>query len=245
MTSHDRIARAGAAPGLVLAAAIGAMWLTIHIGGIFFWNVAAGDWPLVAATILFQTWLSTGLFITAHDCMHGSLIPGNRRANAAIGTVCLAAYAGLSFAALLPKHHAHHAAPGTADDPDFHPDRPRDALVWFVRFFRGYYTHGQIVRISLAVALYWLLGATILNIVLFWAIPALLALVQLFVFGTYLPHRHGDEPFADRHHARSTRIAPIGSLITCFHFGGYHHEHHLSPGTPWWRLPSLRAQSPR
>ena len=30
-----------------------------------------------------------------------------------------------------------------------------------------------------------LLGASLLNIVMFWAVPAVLALMQLFVFGTY------------------------------------------------------------
>ncbi|HVF94429.1 MAG TPA: fatty acid desaturase [Sphingomonas sp.] len=227
-------------PGLLLAAGIGTLWLAIHVGAIFLWSVAVRDVPLVIGAILLQAWLSTGLFIVAHDCMHGSLLPGRPRANAAVGTAFLAAYAGLSYAALLPKHHAHHAAPGTADDPDFHPDRPRDAVAWFVRFFSGYYTHGQIGRITAAAIVYMLLGASLLNIVLFWAVPALLALVQLFVFGTYLPHRHADTPFADAHRARSTTTTPALSLLTCFHFGGYHHEHHLSPGTPWWRLPTLR-----
>ncbi|MFA9473554.1 MAG: fatty acid desaturase [Filomicrobium sp.] len=30
------------------------------------------------------------------------------------------------------------------------------------------------------------------------------------------------------------------SLLTCFHFG-YHHEHHLQPDVPWWRLPDAHA----
>ena len=50
------------------------------------------------------------------------------------------------------------------------------------------------------------------------------------------------ESFADRHRARSTRVRPLVSLLTCYHFGGYHHEHHLSPGTPWWGLPSVRRR---
>lgn len=230
----------GSARGLILAAAICGAWLLLHIGCIFLWRWQPALVPLAAAIVLLQAWLSTGLFIIAHDCMHGSLAPGRPALNRAVGTLCLAMYAGLSFAALLPKHHAHHAAPGTADDPDFHPGEPRRVIPWFVRFFRGYYSHWQIGRITLAALLYLLLGASLLNIAIFWAMPALLALVQLFVFGTYLPHRHEKAPFADAHHARSTRLSPLGSLVTCFHFGGYHHEHHLSPGTPWWRLPTVR-----
>lgn len=223
--------------GLLLAAAVGAAWLTIHVGGIFFWRWSPATALLAIPLVLVQAWLSTGLFIIAHDCMHGSLALGRPRLNTAIGTLCLAAYAALSYAELYPKHHAHHAAPGTAADPDFHPDHPTRVLPWFVRFFSGYYTHWQIVRITLAAVAYMLLGASLLDIVVFWAVPAVAALAQLFVFGTFLPHRHETAPFADHHHARSARLSPLLSLLTCFHFGGFHHEHHLSPGTPWHRLP--------
>jgi beta-carotene/zeaxanthin 4-ketolase len=229
--------------GLVLAAAIGGAWLAVHIGGIFFWRWGLLTALLAPFVVIGQAWLSTGLFIIAHDCMHGSLAPGRPRLNEVVGTLCLGAYAGLSYGALLPKHHAHHAAPGTANDPDFHAGAPRRALPWFGSFFRNYYTHGQLARITVAAIVYLLLGASLLNIVVFWAIPALLALGQLFVFGTYLPHRHDDQPFADAHNARSSTLPPLLSLMTCFHFGAYHHEHHLSPGTPWWRLPAFRRET--
>lgn len=227
--------------GLWLAAAVGVTWLVIHLGGIFLWRWQVATALLAVPVVLIQAWLSTGLFIIAHDCMHGSLAPGRPRLNRAIGSLCLGAYAALSYARLYPKHHLHHAAPGTGGDPDFHPGAPRRALPWFVAFFRGYYTHAQIGRITLAAVAYMLLGASLTNIVIFWAVPAVLALAQLFYFGTYLPHRHEDRPFADEHRARSTRARPLLSLITCFHFGGYHHEHHLSPGTPWYRLPAYRT----
>ncbi|RST32228.1 beta-carotene ketolase [Sphingomonas ginkgonis] len=229
------------ATSLLLAGAIGAGWVAIHLGGIFLWRWQWSTAPLAALLIVAQTWLSTGLFIIAHDCMHGSLAPGHPRLNRMIGTLSLAAYAGLSFGALRPKHHAHHRAPGTPDDPDFSPGEPRRAFPWFVRFFSTYYTHGQILRITLAATLYLWLGAALVNIVAFWAIPALLALVQLFLFGTYLPHRHEDGAFEDEHNARSNEWRPLTSLLTCFHFGAYHHEHHLAPGAPWWQLPRVRA----
>jgi beta-carotene ketolase (CrtW type) len=224
---------------LLLAAAIGAAWLTIHVGGIFFWQWQLASAPLAVILVILQAWLSTGLFIVAHDCMHGSLAPRRPMLNIVIGTLCLGAYAGLSYRALHPKHHAHHAAPGTESDPDFHAAAPRKALPWFVSFFRGYYTHGQILRITAAAIVYMLLGASLINIVVFWAVPALFALTQLFLFGTYLPHRHDDTPFADTHNARSNTLSPLASLATCFHFGAYHHEHHLSPQTPWWQLPRV------
>ncbi|MEO6580142.1 MAG: fatty acid desaturase [Sphingomicrobium sp.] len=239
MTHRDNIQ---SVTGLALASVVGALWIAIHVGGIFLWEWHARTIMIAALLVLVQAWLSTGLFIIAHDCMHGSLAPGHPRLNAIVGTVTLGAYAALSYPALLPQHHAHHAAPGTEADPDFHADEPRRLIPWFVRFFRNYYTHGQIVRITVVAIIYMLLGASLINIVIFWAVPATLALVQLFVFGTYLPHRHADDPFADEHRARSNALPMLGSLITCFHFGGYHHEHHLSPGTPWWRLPNVRRE---
>lgn len=231
-----------AAVSLFLAVAIGTAWLAIHIGGIFFWSWSPEVIPAAILIVALQAWLSTGLFIIAHDCMHGSFAPGRPRINKLVGTISLGAYAALSYRALLPKHMAHHAAPGTATDPDFHVSAPRRAVPWFLAFVRNYYTHGQIARITLAAVVYMLLGASLLNIVIFWAIPALLALVQLFAFGTYLPHRHTDLEFADGHRARSNARSFLGSLLTCYHFGGYHHEHHLSPATPWWRLPHVRRR---
>lgn len=226
---------------LALAAAIAAAWLTIHIGGIFFWQLTIVNAPVAIVLVIVQAWLSTGLFIVAHDCMHGSLVPGWPRLNAAVGTVALGAYAGLSYSALLPKHHAHHARPGTDQDPDFHAGAPRAALPWFVSFFRNYYSHAQILRITVAALVYMLVGASLTNIVVFWAAPALLALAQLFMFGTYLPHRHDERPFADSHNARSSELSSLLSLMTCFHFGAYHHEHHLHPHVPWWKLPRTRG----
>jgi fatty acid desaturase len=226
--------------GVSLAAAIVVAWLAIHIVGIFFWRWSVSTVPIAIVAILVQTWLSTGLFIVAHDSMHGALAPGHPRLNRAIGTACLSLYACLSYAALLPRHHLHHKSTGAAGDPDFHGGDP-SLLGWFLQFFRTYYSHGQIVRITVVALIYTLvLGAPLGNIVIFWAVPALGAVAQLFVFGTWMPHREHAEPFADQHRAHSIKVGPTLSLLTCFHFGGYHHEHHLFPGTPWWGLPARR-----
>jgi fatty acid desaturase len=247
MTAADRrrhrgLGRQGLV-GMTLATAIIVSWLAIHITGIFFWRVSWADAPLIAGVLLVQTWLSTGLFIIAHDAMHGALAPGRPRLNRAVGTIALALYAALSYATLLPRHHAHHAHAGQRGDPDFHAGDQR-LHAWFGQFFRTYYTHGQIVRITMVALVYTLLlGAPLGNIVLFWAVPALGAVAQLFIFGTFLPHRATSEPFADDHRARSNRQSVLVSLLTCFHFGGYHHEHHLHPGTPWWGLPARRREA--
>lgn len=226
--------------GVSLAAAIVAAWLTIHVAGIFFWHWSVAAVPIAIVAVVVQTWLSTGLFIIAHDSMHNALAPAYPRLNRAIGASCLALYACLSYATLLPHHHRHHKSTGQAGDPDFHGGDPR-LFAWFMQFFRTYYSHGQILRITgVALVYILLLGASLGNIVIFWALPAVGAVAQLFIFGTWLPHRERAEPFADQHRAHSIEVGPILSLLTCFHFGGYHHEHHLFPGTPWWGLPARR-----
>lgn len=225
----------------LLAAAIVLAWLTVHVLCIF--GASAAEWslPALVAVLALQTWLSTGLFIVAHDCMHGALAPGRPARNRIVGRAALLIYAGLDYDRMTPAHFAHHRHVGTADDPDFHAGRPRAAAPWFIKFFGNYYTHLQLVRITLVALVYLALGASLVNIAVFWAVPALLALVQLFVFGTFLPHRHTGEAFVDRHRARSSGPGGLVSLLSCFHFGGYHHEHHLAPHTPWWRLPTLRG----
>ena len=233
------LARFRAWPGLAFAGGVGAAWLGIHWCAIFDFDLAR-DWPWAVPLVLAQAWLSTALFIVAHDAMHGSLAPGWPALNRWAARIALGMYAGLDADRMTPAHHDHHRHVGTARDPDFHADQPTSFAPWLVRFFRGYYTHAQLARITVAACVYLLLGAQLINIVVFWAVPALLALLQLFVFGTWLPHRHADDGFADRHNARSTRMPRALSLLTCLHFGGYHHEHHLHPGVPWWRLPATR-----
>lgn len=228
--------------GYAVAAAIAGTWLAIHFGGIFAYPLHGANWLIAVPIVALQTWLSTGLFITAHDCMHGSFAPERPGLNRTVGRAALMAYAGLDYDRLLPNHFAHHRHVGTADDPDFAVDSPRAPVRWLTSFFRAYYSHWQIVRIVVVLSVYQLLGASLVSIFVFWAVPALLALLQLFYFGTYLPHRHEDAPFADRHNARSTAFGPIASVLTCFNFGGFHHEHHLHPHVPWFRLPATRRR---
>ena len=226
---------------MAAAAAIAGMWLAIHVGGIFAFPLTAATWPLAVPLVLLQTWLSTGLFITAHDCMHGSFAPGRAGVNRAVGRVTLMLYAGIDYDRMVPNHFAHHRHVGTAADPDFDAANPTHPVKWLRHFFAGYYSHWQIARIVVVLSLYQLVGGSLLNIIVFWAVPALLALVQLFYFGTFLPHRHAADAFPDRHNARSSRFGPLVSVVTCFNFGGFHHEHHLHPHVPWWALPRTRV----
>jgi len=194
-----------------------------------------------APIVLLQCWLNVGLFIIAHDCMHGSLAPGRAGINTAIGVISVALYAGFTYSRLCEKHHAHHRFAGTARDPDFDAGHPRRLLPWYLNFIREYFGLREFTLLSLALAIYlFVFGAPLTNMLMFWALPAVLSSLQLFVFGTYLPHRQTDEPFKDSHRARSSDFSWPVSLFTCFHFGGYHHEHHTHPQAPWWRLPAVR-----
>lgn len=225
--------------GGLLAALISAAWLTLHVYFVFFYAISRSSVAVAPLIIATSCWLSVGLFIVAHDAMHGSLFPNRARANLLAGRVALALYAGFAFDRLKKAHLAHHRAPGTRADPDFDADHPSSFWPWYRAFMRRYFGAREFLILSMLISTYLLIGAHIANLLLFWALPALLSSLQLFYFGTFLPHRHDHKPFADSHNARTNEYGWLLSLITCFHFG-YHHEHHLMPFVPWWRLPAAR-----
>ena len=228
------------AVGLALAVGIAAAYLALHVHAVFVLELRG--WGLATAAVLVPVlcWLNVGLFIVAHDCMHGSLAPGRPAVNRWVGRVALALYAGFWFDRFLAKHRAHHRHAGTADDPDFAEDHPTRFWPWYLNFFREYF---GVREFAVLFAIFWfyllVLGAPPLNMILFWGVPSILSSLQLFAFGTFLPHRHDEEAFGDRHRARSNDYPAWLSLLTCFHFG-YHHEHHRAPHLPWWKLPAER-----
>ncbi len=227
--------------GLALAGMIIFSWFGIHVATIFLidWD-ARKSWLLAPLLIALQTWLSVGLFIVAHDAMHGTLVPSMPTLNRLIGRFCVVIYAGFSYSKLYDSHHDHHRYVGTADDPDFDEQHPNQFWPWYFNFFHHYFGLKELAILTLIVVVYaWVLGDRYPVLLAFWALPAILSSVQLFYFGTFRPHRQDSEPFVDGHRARSERFSWLVSLITCFHFG-YHHEHHNKPWVPWWKLPSER-----
>ena len=232
------------ATSLALAGLVLGAWTVIHVSSIFLidWT-ANGLWLLAPFVIALQTWLNVGLFIVAHDTMHGSLVPSHPRINRLIGQFCVGLYAGFSYSKLYENHHAHHRHVGTANDPDFDADHHSSFWPWYVKFFRHYFGLRELLALTFAVLVYVIILRERSPVMLaFWALPAILSSVQLFYFGTYRPHRIDGQPFGDQHRARSEDFSWILSLLTCFHFG-YHHEHHDKPWVPWWKLPSVRKLS--
>lgn len=227
--------------GLGFAGAILLAWCALFVWGVFLHRWGPLDLIRVPLFVFVQAWLGAALFIIAHDAMHGTLAPGRDRLNAVVGQICVGLYAGFSFRKLAAAHHRHHAAPGGADDPDFHADA-RSFGPWLAAFIRRYFGWPEFLRLTTALLACLMLGAGLANLLAFWAAPAMLSAVQLFYFGTYRPHRHEAAPFADHHRARSLDQPQWLSFATCLHFGGFHHEHHLDPSLPWWRLPEGRRR---
>ena len=227
--------------GIGFASAILAAWASLHV-----YNVAVHRWTpagtaLAPLLIALQCWLNVGLFIVAHDCMHGSLAPFRPRVNLWTGRLCLTLYAGFSYDALIGHHFDHHRYPGTVRDPDFNQADPEHFWRWYASFlFRYFGLRPALFMAGISTLYILVLGADLANVLLLWALPAILSSLQLFYFGTYLPHRHDDAAFVDQHNSRSNDLNWLSSLLTCFHFG-YHHEHHVSPQVPWWGLPRTRT----
>jgi beta-carotene ketolase (CrtW type) len=226
--------------GIALALCVMAAWVSLHVYGLFFYQLDTVGLLLAPLLIGLICWLNVGLFIIAHDAMHGSLAPHRPAVNRGFGRIALFLYATFWFDRLREKHFAHHRHPGTSDDPDFDP-HSSSFWQWYGTFFRRYFGVREFLGLFAITAAYLIIGVALPNLLLFWALPAILSSVQLFYFGTYLPHRVGEDAFDDDHRARSNGFGWFASLLSCYHFG-YHHEHHLAPGVPWWRLPFERQR---
>lgn len=215
--------------GSLLAVAIIMLW-----GGLIYYNLTiAINWlsPLTYILVLVQAHLYTGLFISAHDAMHGTLAPGRPRLNYALGFVCALLFAFNWYPKLLQKHHAHHKHVATEADPDYHRG---GFLRWLFKFASEYITIWQILAVAVVFNLLYHFVFPLENVLLYWILPSLLATLQLFVFGTYLPHR-GQHPTENTHKSRSQPRNHFWAFLSCYFFG-YHYEHHDSPATPWWLL---------
>ncbi len=224
--------------GILFAIGIITVWavslillLSIDIQG---WSI----WVLLPI-VLWQTFLYTGLFITAHDAMHGVVFPGNPKFNHFMGSLCLALYGLLPYQKLLKKHWIHHHHPASDLDPDFHDGKHKNFFAWYAYFMKAYWNWGQILTLM---AIYNIIKPTLHipdnNLTYFWVIPSLLSSVQLFYFGTFLPHQEPATGYSDPHRSQTIARPVIWSFITCYHFG-YHEEHHEYPHVPWWGLPKV------
>ncbi len=210
-------------------------------------SLAAMPIGWVIGAIGLRTFLHTGLFILAHDAMHLNLIPQHKPLNHGIGRICVGLYAFLNYDQCRRNHGQHHRIPGQVGDPDFHDGQHDQPIGWYWHFLRGYLSLRGFGLFTLGwsgifgVGCGW--GAiAIPNILLFWVLPLILSSIQLFVFGTYQPHRQGLLIPPDR---PRNALQRGWSLLSCYHFGAYHWEHHHDPKTPWYRLPQVNQPAPK
>jgi phytoene/squalene synthetase len=98
--------------------------------------------------VLLMTFLFTGMFITAHDAMHGTVAPHYRKLNDVIGSVCVRCFALFDYVLLLGAHWEHHRHPATANDPDFYPPGT-NFWQWYVHFMQEYASVKQLAGMGL------------------------------------------------------------------------------------------------
>jgi beta-carotene ketolase (CrtW type) len=226
--------------GLIISFCVLIIWgVSLYLLLVF----PMSDYPgLIFPLILWQTFLYTGLFITAHDAMHGIVFHLNKKLNNAIGSFAVFVYAIFSFKRLLKKHWEHHDHPASEEDPDFHNGKDKSFWAWYSHFMYGYITWRQILGMAIAFnVLKYIFNVQVENLLMFWVLPSILSTLQLFYFGTFLPHREAAGGYKDGHHARSNEFTVFWSFITCYHFG-YHWEHHEFPYIPWWKLPQVKRE---
>ncbi len=190
--------------------------------------------PWIYLHILIQAYLFTGLFITAHDAMHGN-ITQSRRINTTIGYLASFLFAGMSYRKLLKNHMKHHRFVATKEDPDY-IEGSQGFFRWWGLFMYRYTTILQLLIMAVVFnLLIWIPGINETRALLFWALPAMLGTLQLFFAGVYWPHRLPHTPGMGIHKARTQKKNHFWAMLSCYFFG-YHREHHESPRTPWWQL---------
>lgn len=225
--------------GLMIGISIILLWL-VHLVYILVYAEVSFNSPMFIGHIAIQTYLYTGLFITAHDSMHRQ-VSGNKLINNGIGTLATWLFAALSYSRLLEKHKLHHQFPGEAGDPDYSV-HSQNFWRWWFSLMRNYITWWQIVILAVVFNILQI-WVNQLNLVLFWIVPSILATFQLFYFGTYRPHRLPHTETMMPHHSRTQKGPHWWAMLSCYFFG-YHFEHHQSPQTPWWKLYQLKNQQP-
>ena len=220
--------------GISIALIVIACW-GINLSIALQWEI---DWahPLTYLLFFLQAHLYTGLFITAHDAMHG-VVSSNQKINHGLGRLCATLFAFNFYGNLFRKHHLHHQHVATDEDPDYHHG---SFWPWYWSFTKQYVNLWQVLLMAVTFNLLILVFPEP-NVLLYWAIPSIVATFQLFYFGTYIPHR-GEHAPEDKYKSKSLPLNHVKAFLTCYFFG-YHYEHHASPGTPWWKLYEVKERS--
>lgn len=236
--SATAIDRPTGTTGLIVALSVLLLWAS-SLTLLLTTDVAQMPIAAIVLAMFVQMFLYTGLFITAHDSMHGVVYTENPKINNLIGGIALQLYALFSFKKLLRTHWQHHYHPASDRDPDFHDGKGKNFFAWYFTFMKNYWSWWRIIGlVAIYHSLHGLLHIPQQNLNLFWVIPSIASSAQLFYFGTYRPHREPEGGYAEPFRASTTALPTFWSFITCYHFG-YHREHHEFPHVPWWQLPAV------
>src|SRR5215207_8487988 len=137
MSFDSRIVRSIGFRGIFHALAIIVAWATTLSVSLSLIHLPR-DWAFALLLLPLQTFLNVGLFITAHDAMHGTLAPTMPRVNDALGRIALWCYAFFNYDEIRREHFRHHAKPVHDDDPDYHSDER--FWLWYFHFMSHYLT---------------------------------------------------------------------------------------------------------
>lgn len=224
--------------GIAIALTIMGLW-TSFLFVFLNWKISPSHAPQILIAIGWQTFLYTGLFITAHEGMHGLICPHNLQLNHFLGLIAVKLYALFSYKKLLAKHWLHHRHSASSLDPDFHDGKNSGFWAWYCHFLKNYWSWKRLGSLLAILSLISFgLQVPLLNLFCFVLLPSILSSLQLFYFGTFLPHRKPQGGYCHPHRAQSIALPLFWSFITCYHFG-YHQEHHEYPNVPWWQLPKI------
>jgi beta-carotene/zeaxanthin 4-ketolase len=89
--------------GLLVASVIMLLWIG-SLEYLFFIDIVQLTPLWILPAIIGRTFIQTGLFIVAHDAIHGAVFPGDRRLNHGIGRLAVMLYAFLSYKKLSLNH---------------------------------------------------------------------------------------------------------------------------------------------
>ena len=225
--------------GLLISIVIVGLWLTSLLN-LLSVSVLNSSWIWLVVGIVARTYLHTGLFILAHDAMHGNLIPHHRSLNSTIGRLAVGIYGLLPYDRCAMNHANHHRYPSQNGDPDFHGTLSHP-IFWYCKFLSEYFSWRSLITFLISVIVLFgglivIFKVSLINLILFWLVPLVLSSLQLFFFGTYLPHQqiYPNPNFSPRTDANF--YSTLWAFLSCYNFGHYHWEHHEYPQTPWYRL---------
>lgn len=227
-----RLGRMNVALGAIFLAAIPAAFALVH----------AHPWAMVL-TIPVNACAFTGLFILAHEAIHGTLVPGSPALGHALGRLFATVYALVDYDLLRANHWKHHGHVASEGDPDFDPSGR--LLVHGFRFMRRYLRGYSVALLALAGHLLGQAGYSAAMIGAYVA-PVLLSTLVVFTVGIHLVHhpvllaRHAA---GDPQRAVCIDLGRVGSALVILNFN-VHWNHHAHPRLSWWELGAMREAEP-